>query len=74
MKTVLITGGAGFIGSHFIPFFLENNKNSNVVNLDLSKLLRENTNPEGEIVYAYYVYDPKDMVLLSLMNIKSNIC
>ena len=35
MQTVLITGGAGFIGSNFIPFFLENNKELNIVNLDL---------------------------------------
>ncbi|WP_298781228.1 dTDP-glucose 4,6-dehydratase [uncultured Polaribacter sp.] len=35
METVLITGGAGFIGSNFIPYFLEKNKNTQVVNLDL---------------------------------------
>ena len=33
-KSVLITGGAGFIGSNFIIYFLENNNNINVVNLD----------------------------------------
>lgn len=33
-ETVLITGGAGFIGSNFIPFFLGNNPNYEVVNLD----------------------------------------
>ncbi|WP_439128202.1 dTDP-glucose 4,6-dehydratase [Polaribacter sp.] len=35
MQTILITGGAGFIGSNFIPYFLENNKKYDVVNLDL---------------------------------------
>ena len=35
MKSLLITGGAGFIGSNFLPFFLENNKDVKVVNLDL---------------------------------------
>ncbi len=35
MKTVLITGGAGFIGSNFMPQFLRNNPNVTVVNLDL---------------------------------------
>jgi dTDP-glucose 4,6-dehydratase len=35
MQTVLITGGAGFIGSNFIPCFLENNKDLTIVNLDL---------------------------------------
>ena len=35
MKAILITGGAGFIGSNFIPYFLENNPNKQIVNLDL---------------------------------------
>ena len=35
MQAVLITGGAGFIGSNFIPYYLEKNKNTQVVNLDL---------------------------------------
>lgn len=33
-KTVLITGGAGFIGSNFISHFLNLNKRYNVINLD----------------------------------------
>jgi len=33
-ETILITGGAGFIGANFIPFFLEQNPNIGVVNLD----------------------------------------
>ena len=35
MQTILITGGAGFIGSNFIPFFIKKNKSYKVVNLDL---------------------------------------
>lgn len=35
MKNILITGGAGFIGSNFIPFFLEKNVDIKVLNLDL---------------------------------------
>ncbi|MEJ6791727.1 MAG: dTDP-glucose 4,6-dehydratase [Lacinutrix sp.] len=36
MKTnsILITGGAGFIGSNFVPFFLESNPDLHLVNLD----------------------------------------
>lgn len=34
-KTILVTGGAGFIGSNFIPYFLDANPQINVVNLDL---------------------------------------
>lgn len=34
MDNILITGGAGFVGSNFIPFFLSQNSNYHVVNLD----------------------------------------
>ncbi len=34
MKTILITGGAGFIGANFIPYFLDKNEKVKVVNLD----------------------------------------
>jgi dTDP-glucose 4,6-dehydratase len=35
MKNILITGGAGFIGANFVPYFVENNSNYHLVNLDL---------------------------------------
>jgi len=34
MKTILVTGGAGFIGSNFIIYLLEKYKDLNVINLD----------------------------------------
>ncbi|MGH2279425.1 dTDP-glucose 4,6-dehydratase [Aliarcobacter sp. ERUVET-7] len=34
-KTILLTGTAGFIGSNFVPYFLEKYSNYNLVNLDL---------------------------------------
>jgi dTDP-glucose 4,6-dehydratase len=34
MKTILVTGGSGFIGSNFIPYFLESHLEYHVVNLD----------------------------------------
>src|SRR5882757_526444 len=34
MKKILVTGGAGFIGSNFIPKFLSENPEYNVVNID----------------------------------------
>lgn len=33
-NTVLVTGGAGFIGANFIPFYLKANPHTHVVNLD----------------------------------------
>jgi len=35
MKNILVTGGAGFIGSNFICHFLESNPDVHVINLDL---------------------------------------
>jgi dTDP-glucose 4,6-dehydratase len=35
MRSFLITGGAGFIGSNFVPFFLDKYKDYRVINLDL---------------------------------------
>ena len=35
MTNILITGGAGFIGSNFIPYFLDKYPNYNIINLDL---------------------------------------
>ena len=34
MEYVLVTGGAGFIGANFVPYFLENNSEVHLVNLD----------------------------------------
>jgi len=34
-KSILVTGCAGFIGSNFVPYFLDKYKNYNIVNLDI---------------------------------------
>ncbi|MCL4117188.1 UNVERIFIED_CONTAM: hypothetical protein GTU68_045244 [Idotea baltica] len=51
LNNILITGGAGFIGSNFINYFLDENTNSNIINLDkltyageLSNLMEVETN------------------------------
>jgi len=35
MKNILITGGAGFIGANFVPYFIENNPEYHLINLDM---------------------------------------
>ncbi len=35
MKNLLLTGAAGFIGSNFVPYFLEKYKDYTLINLDL---------------------------------------
>lgn len=35
MKNILVTGGAGFIGANFVPYFIENNPEYHLINLDL---------------------------------------
>lgn len=44
MKTLLITGGAGFIGSNFTPLFIDNNKNTKIVVLDSLTYAGEQSN------------------------------
>ncbi|ATH06726.1 dTDP-glucose 4,6-dehydratase [Halobacteriovorax marinus] len=43
-KSILITGGAGFIGSNFVTKFIKNNPDIHVVNLDLMTYAAEITN------------------------------
>ena len=46
-KKILITGGAGFIGSNFIHFFLKKYKNLEIVNLDKLTYAGDLTNLEN---------------------------
>ena len=34
MRNILITGGAGFIGSHLVKHFVKKYKNYNIINVD----------------------------------------
>ncbi len=61
MQTILITGGAGFIGSNFIPFFLEANSNFKVVNLDLLTYAGDLQNLKGVERNSRYTFVKGDI-------------
>jgi dTDP-glucose 4,6-dehydratase len=62
MKTILITGGAGFIGANFIPFFLDKNENVKVVNLDSLTYAGDLENLKELNLHPRYIFE------------KGNIC
>jgi dTDP-glucose 4,6-dehydratase len=75
MQTVLITGGAGFIGSNFITYFLESNKELNIVNLDLLTYAGDLSNlkeVEKTNRYTFIKGDICDRVLVEQLFIKYN--
>ena len=47
MTTLLVTGGAGFIGSNFIKYYLENHKKDNIINLDKLTYAANKNNLKG---------------------------
>ena len=57
IKTILVTGGAGFIGSNFIPYFLEKYPRYQIINIDkltyaanLDNLSEVAANPRYQLV------------------------
>jgi len=67
MKTVLVTGGAGFIGSNFIPWFLQANPDTTVVNLDALTYAGDVSNlkeVEGNSRYIFVKGDICDRALV----------
>ncbi len=72
MKTILVTGGAGFIGSNFIPYFINKYEEYHVVNLDLLTYagnLKNLTEIEAHPRYTFVKGDICDRALLeSLFN------
>lgn len=76
MKSILVTGGAGFIGSNFIPFFLEKNKDCHVINLDLLTYAGNSDNlkeVEGNARYTFVKGDICDRVLVESLFENHNI-
>ena len=61
MKSILITGGSGFIGSNFIPFFLERNSEIKIVNLDLLTYAGKKENLQEIESHQNYVFVKGDV-------------
>jgi dTDP-glucose 4,6-dehydratase len=56
MKTILVTGGAGFIGSNFIPYFLDKYENYRVANLDKLTYAGNLSNLEEVVDHPRYLF------------------
>lgn len=68
MKSVLVTGGCGFIGSHFVKNFIKSHPGTRVINLDKLTYCgnRENTRQlEGTAQYEFVQGDICDFPLVS---------
>lgn len=68
MKTMLVTGGAGFIGSNFVRYVLQNRTDYRVVNVDLLTYagnLENLTEVEGDDRYVFHRADIADADAIS---------
>lgn len=68
MKGILITGGAGFIGSNFIPYFLKKNEKIHVVNIDKLTYAGNITHLEDVREHPNYTFVQGDIVDKALVN------
>jgi dTDP-glucose 4,6-dehydratase len=61
MKNILVTGGAGFIGSNFIRYLLQQHPTYRVVNFDLLTYAGNLENLAGVDVSPRYIFVKADI-------------
>lgn len=61
MKYVLVTGGAGFIGANFVPYFIENYKDYHLVNVDVLTYAGNLENLSEIENHPRYTFEQKDI-------------
>lgn len=66
--TILITGGAGFIGSNFVPYFLETHPELTVVNLDAMTYAADERNLAEVQENPRYIFVKGDIADKELVN------
>ncbi|MCB9425817.1 MAG: dTDP-glucose 4,6-dehydratase [Flavobacteriales bacterium] len=76
MKSILVTGGAGFIGSNFVPYFIEENPDYHIINIDLLTYAGDLANlseVEGHERYTFVKGDICDRELIESLFVKYDI-
>ncbi|MFH1761019.1 MAG: dTDP-glucose 4,6-dehydratase [bacterium] len=76
MKTILITGGAGFIGSNFVHYYRSNHPDTKIINLDLLTYAGNLANLQSIKADGKYVFvkgDIGDKTLVSNLFKNENI-
>ena len=61
MKNVIVTGGAGFIGSNFVRYILNRNDEVNVINVDKLTYAGNLENLQGLEENSRYIFEKVDI-------------